>query len=242
MTDWQKWHWNGLGWAMFGPLGNILDRAMNPEAETGGEEGFDEEAFYPRTRAGDFGLSLMALLPPVIRADQQISQPELDFVHYFFVKTFGTEQAQDLMALLKNILDLDYSLQGVCRQIHKLMDYPSRLGMIHLLFGLARADADIDPHEVRVIQEISGNIGISRQDLESIQAMFIRNGSTPYKILGVDSDVGREALEQAYKEACDKHHPDKVSHLGEEFQKLAGEKFEAIKKAYRQIKHERGWD
>ena len=37
-----------------------------------------------------------------------------------------------------------------------------------------------------------------------------------------------------------KFHPDKVSHLGKEFQEMAEEKFKAISEAYEQIKDERG--
>ena len=38
---------------------------------------------------------------------------------------------------------------------------------------------------------------------------------------------------------ANKYHPDKVSHLGEEMQKLAKEKFQAVNDAYQQIKKER---
>ena len=37
-----------------------------------------------------------------------------------------------------------------------------------------------------------------------------------------------------------KFHPDKVHHLGEEFQKMAEEKFKTLNDAYTQIKKERG--
>lgn len=241
MAEWQKWLWDGLGWSMFGPLGGILARAMGNDTEQGGAQELDEEAFYPQTRAGDFGLSLMVLLPPVVRADQQVSQPELDFVHYFFVTTFGTEQAQDLMGLLQNIFEQDYSLREVCHQIHTLMDYPSCLEIVHLLFGLAQADGHIDLEEVRVIREISGYIGISQRDFESIQAMFLKGTDALYQILQVDRAASRKAVEQAYQRMCDTHHPDRVGHLGPEFQQLAEEKFRAVTEAYQRIKEDKDW-
>ena len=37
-----------------------------------------------------------------------------------------------------------------------------------------------------------------------------------------------------------KYHPDKVSHLGEDVQKAANEKFKRINVTYEQIKKERG--
>jgi DnaJ like chaperone protein len=36
-----------------------------------------------------------------------------------------------------------------------------------------------------------------------------------------------------------KYHPDKVSHLGDEFRKAAKEKFQKVQAAYEQIKKER---
>ncbi len=241
MDDWQKWLWDGLGWSMFGPLGGILDYAMGTKTELEQEALIDEEACYPQTRAGDFGISLLVLLPVVMQADRKIHQSELDFAHSFFARTFGTEQARDLMALFQNILEQDYSLQGVCRQIHKLMDHPSRLEMVHLLFGLAQADAHMDPEEVQVIREITGDLGISQPDFESIQAMFVKDAEAPYRILQVDREAGEETLEQAYRDMIDNYHPDKVSHLGEEFRELAEEKFKIVEEAYRRIREERGW-
>ena len=37
-----------------------------------------------------------------------------------------------------------------------------------------------------------------------------------------------------------KYHPDKVSHLGDDFKKVAQEKFRKVQNAYDQIKKERG--
>jgi len=36
-----------------------------------------------------------------------------------------------------------------------------------------------------------------------------------------------------------KYHPDKIAHLGEEFQKAAQEKFRSVNEAYKTIKKER---
>ena len=238
--EWKTWHWDGLGWSMFGPLGRLLHVAMD-EIEQDFNEELEEGAFYPQTRAGDFGMALMALLPPVVKADQKITEPELDFIHYFFVTTFGTEQAQDLMILLENFLALDYSLKGVCQQIEQLMDHACRLELVHLLFGIAQADLDVAPEEVAVIEGISNDLGLTRGEFDSMRAMFVEEPNSPFIILGVAPDAGEKQVEEAYREMTDKHHPDKVAHLGEVFQRLASKKLEIIDRAYRGVKKERGW-
>ncbi len=55
---------------------------------------------------------------------------------------------------------------------------------------------------------------------------------TPYDILGIDPGASRKDIIAAYKDAVKKYHPDKLSHLGEEFSSLANEKFLEIQKAY----------
>ncbi len=54
----------------------------------------------------------------------------------------------------------------------------------------------------------------------------------PHKILGIQSGASRQEIKAAYKKLAAQYHPDKVQHLGNEFQELAHKKFVAIQKAY----------
>lgn len=54
----------------------------------------------------------------------------------------------------------------------------------------------------------------------------------PYEILGLKSGASREEIKAAYKKLAAQYHPDKVQHLGQEFQDLAHKKFVAVQKAY----------
>ena len=55
---------------------------------------------------------------------------------------------------------------------------------------------------------------------------------TPYEILGIGPNASKNEIQTAYKEAIKKYHPDKLSHLGEEFSNLANKKFLEIQKAH----------
>ena len=55
---------------------------------------------------------------------------------------------------------------------------------------------------------------------------------SPYEILGIKKNATKKEIQKAYKDKVKQYHPDKVSHLGEELQKIANEKFLEIQDAY----------
>ncbi len=57
----------------------------------------------------------------------------------------------------------------------------------------------------------------------------------PYEILGVTRDATKEEIKSAYRSLASKYHPDKVSHLGDEFKELAEKRFKEIKDAYERL-------
>ena len=61
--------------------------------------------------------------------------------------------------------------------------------------------------------------------------MFYKNITAAYKILEITSDATDNEVKKAYRKMAAKFHPDKVHHLGEEFQKMAEEKFKFVNDA-----------
>ncbi|MGB2929539.1 MAG: DnaJ domain-containing protein [Desulfobacterales bacterium] len=57
----------------------------------------------------------------------------------------------------------------------------------------------------------------------------------PYTVLNIPRNASREEIKKAYKQLANKYHPDKVLHLGDEFKKLAEERFKEIQEAYREL-------
>lgn len=57
----------------------------------------------------------------------------------------------------------------------------------------------------------------------------------PHAVLGVPRGAPRDAIRRAYLELAAKYHPDKVQHLGSEFQAIAEEKLKQFNKAYQQL-------
>ena len=230
-----------MGWAMFGPIGGIMGYALGSMSENtrGFHSNYKGFSGNVPTRGGDFGSALLILFAAVMKADGELKKSELDFVKKFFIQQFGKNYAQDRIRLFKEILKQNFPLQDVCLQIKANMDHPARLQMVHVLFGLSQADGHVHPLEVKIIHTISNYMGISASDFESIQAMFYKDTVAAYKILEITPDAADAEVKKAYRKMAAKFHPDKVHHLGEEFQKMAEEKFKSLNEAYGQIKKER---
>ena len=242
MAGWTKWLWGGMGWAMFGPIGGIMGYALGSMSEnnSGFHSNYQGFSQGKSTKGGDFGSALLILFAAIMKADGELKKSELDFVKKFFIQQFGKNYAQDRIRLFQEILKQDFPLKDVCLQIKANMDHPARLQMLHVLFGLSQADGHVHPLEVKVIHTIANYLGISGNDFESIQAMFYKNTTAAYKILEITPDATDTEVKKAFRKMASKFHPDKVHHLGEEFQKMAEEKFKSVNDAYQQIKKERG--
>ena len=253
----SKWIGASLGWSFGGPIGAIIGLALGSivdSAANGNKSKYIEpdnrrsrRAAYgsrvrqhPQTQSGDFEVSLLVLASIVIKADGKQDQRELDFVRQQFVGMYGKERANHAFKLFKGInSQTNISTRQVCLQIKQMMDHPSRLQLMHFLFGIAKADGHVTNDEVKQIYTIAGYLGISSRDYESVKAMFYNSSDNAYKILEIDKSATNDDIKKAYRKMAKKYHPDKVIHLGKEHQKGAEEKFRQVQMAYEQLQKER---
>lgn len=253
----SKWIGASIGWSFGGPIGAIIGLALGSVMDAIGRT--DVSVFTdtenrnrnrgrgrrvyerPRTQSGDFEVSLLILASIVIKADGKQDQRELDYVRQQFAGMYGKERANHAFKLFKNISAQDISKRQVCMQIKQMMDHPSRLQLLHFLFGIAKADGYVTEDEMREIHTMAGYLGINARDYESIKAMFYSDSLNAYKILEITKDATEAEIKKAYRRMAKKYHPDKVIHLGEEHQQGAKEKFRQVQEAYEQIQKERGF-
>ncbi len=255
----SKWIGASLGWSFGGPIGAIIGLALgsivdamadgksSPFLNQGNPQRRQRRTTYrtqprqrPQTQSGDFEVSLLILASIVIKADGKQDQRELDFVRQQFLNMYGKVRANHAFKLFKNInKQNNISTRQVCLQIKQMMDHPSRLQLMHFLFGIAKADGFVTDDEVKQIYTIAGYLGISSKDYESIKAMFYNSQENAYKILEIDKSATNDEIKKAYRKMAKKYHPDKVIHLGKEHQKGAEEKFRQVQAAYEQLQKER---
>lgn len=257
--NFSKWIGASIGWSFGGPIGAIIGLALGSLVDAMSQGDFGkflgqgdtdprgrQRTSYgsrpqprPQTQPGDFEVSLLILASIVIKADGVQDQRELNFVRQQFVGMYGKERADHAFKLFKRINQQEIPTRQVCMQIQRMMDHPSRLQLLHFLFGIAKADGMVTENEVNQIFTISGYLGISSRDFESIKAMFYNSSDNAYKILEIDKNASVDEIKAGYRKMAKKYHPDKVIHLGKEHQNGAEEKFRQVQQAYEQLQKER---
>lgn len=254
--NFSKWIGAGLGWSFGGPIGAIIGMVLGSIVDSISGNGTPllgdwqskqknqspytrQPQARPQTQPGDFEVSLLILASVVIKADGHQDQRELDFVRQQFVNMYGQERANTAFKLFKGINQQEIPVRQVCLQIQRMMDHASRLQLLHFLFGIAKADGMVIESEVSQIYTISGYLGISSRDFESIKAMFYNSSDNAYKILEITKEASVEEIKAAYRKMAKKYHPDRVIHLGDEHQKGALDKFRQVQEAYEKLQKER---
>jgi len=239
MGNFGKWIVGGLGWVMGGPIGGLLGFLVGSMVDSTTSQTSSYTSIDQHTTPGAFGVSLLVLIAAVMKVDGKVVKSELDYVKQFFIRQFGKESAKEALMMLRDLLKQNIPLKDVCSQIGRNMDYASRLQLLHLLFNVSIADGMIHQSEADIIERISGYLGVGTSDYLSIKNMFMPETDSSFKILEIEKSASNEELKKAYRKMAMKYHPDKVSHLGDDFRKSAEEKFKKVNQAYEKIKKER---
>jgi DnaJ like chaperone protein len=163
----------------------------------------------------------------------------LDFIREFYTKQFGSAAAAQHIGVLKELLQKEIPLREVCEQIRHFMEHPMRLQLLYYLFGIAKADGNVDKAEMQIIETIANYLGLNAKDYESLKAMHYKDSESAYKILEIEPSAADDEVKKAHRKMAMKYHPDKVRGLGEQHEKSAQEKFIKVQEAYEQIKKER---
>jgi len=216
-------------------IGSLLERTT---IRTGT---FNPYQTSQRVSPADFELNLLSLASLVIKADGSVSQRELDYVRQYFVQAYGRDRANATFRVFNEVVKKrEVSAANISSYLRQRTRYESRLQILHFLFSVANADGLVSNAEVRVLNEISGYLGIHARDFSSIKAMFFKNPDSAYKILEIDRTATDTEIKKAYREMVKKYHPDKLQHLDEAYRKGGEEKFKKVQEAYEQIQKERG--
>lgn len=230
----------GVGWVLLGPIGVLLGTALGALLDT---DFIERRSPYGPTLAGDYNSALAVLIAAVMKADGRVVRSELNYVKAYLRRNYTEEDAKEILLFIRDLTKQTIPIEDVSRQIGQHMDYAARMQLLHFLYGLAEADGFIDRMEVRIIHYIGHYMGITNEDIRSLFSMFAHKKSddteSSYAVLGVDKNASDDDVRKAYRKKAVEYHPDKVSHLSEEAQQAAKEKFQQLNAAYQRIKKAR---
>ncbi|MDX2287958.1 MAG: DnaJ family molecular chaperone [Hyphomicrobiaceae bacterium] len=113
-------------------------------------------------------------------------------------------------------------------------DRPLLRDVFEALFNIAAADGILHEAEEVFLRTVADRFGLSEQEYQADRAMFVRDKSSPYTVLGVDPSIGDAELKAHYRQLVRDNHPDKLASQGvpAEFLVLADRKLAAINAAY----------
>ena len=206
---------------------------------------------YAEGQRNTFLFSILALASYVIRADGKVMHSEMQTVRNFLRQNFGevaVKQGEEiLLRLFEQQKQMGWqqfsnTIRQACIQISFNMGYSERLQLFNFLAIIAQADGMIVSEEVNVLKEIAQYLGLSAADVDSM--LNLKDSSTnleaAYRVLGIAPSATNDEVKKAYRQMALKHHPDRVSTLGNDVMKAAQKKIQEINNAKDLIYKARG--
>ncbi len=192
---------------------------------------------------------LVHVLMHTAKIDGRITKDEIQTIHRFFQYNLHYNQTQMLWVkeIIKEATSSSPSLDSLLEEFKSTFAYEPRLILLELVFQILYTKKDVPEDELQIARRIAAYLAISAYDQRTIEARFKygRQYTTApgrdtvdrhYATLGLNKGASMEEIKKAYRKLSMKYHPDKVRHLGEEFQKIAEEKMKEINGAYEYFK------
>ena len=193
-----------IGFLSAGPIAAVFGFLIGMYLEYAGKQNSNSESTERNTSGNyegvsDFSHQLLILIAATMNADGSAMKSELELVKRMLVRTYGEYKASNLLIILREMLKEPQDVTQVCRHIRARMAYSQRLELLHILFRISRADAEINPSELQLLNFIATQMAITTPDFLALRAMFVSSPDSDFKILDVSSDAGEDEVKKAYR-------------------------------------------
>lgn len=188
---------------------------------------------------------LVQILIRIARIDGEITRDEVQTIQRFFQYNLRYSQTQMLWIkdLIKEAVSSTETLDNLLQEFKATFAYEPRLILLELIFQVLFTKGTIPERELGIARNIGIFLEISEYERRTIEAKYTyrqQQGTASardaaaqhYAILGLSPGADMESIKKAYRTLSMQYHPDKVSHLGDEFRAVAEEKMKEINQAY----------
>lgn len=246
-------------------IGSLLSEATSTAERDNGFNGngntfrndYSDTQFHQRPFEEDrnsFLFSMLVLSSYIIKADGKIMHSEMNCVRNFLRNNFGEQAVQQGEDILLKLFEMQKqqgattfkeTIRKSCVEISFHMNIGQRLQLLDYLIIIAKVDGTVSPEEVYALKEVATYLGLSAQDVDSMLNMEASSNQQigldeAYKILGISPNATNDEVKAAYRKMALKHHPDRVSTLGDDVREAAEKKFQEINNAKERIYKARG--
>jgi len=195
---------------------------------------------------------LVHILIHIAKIDGQITREEITTIHRFFQYRlhYGQTQMAWVKELIKEATASNQSLNSLLEEFKRDFAYEPRLILLELIYQLLYTKTSVPENELEYARKIANFLEIPEYTQRTFEAKYrygSQNGSyggaggastgydesaRHYATLGLEKGATMDEIKKAYRKLSMQYHPDKVRHLGAEFQKVAEEKMKEINTAY----------
>ncbi len=257
MNWWKTLLLGTLGYAIGGPIGALLGAAIGYGMR---EIGADSAGAGDPVRIQTvFFTTVFSVMGYVAKADGHVSRDEIRAAEAVMGHMqLGADQRRAAIRLFEEGKQAGFAFDAVMEQFrlecHRRRDLYRMF--IEIQLQAAFADGEIHPAEKQALIAMCRHLGISRFELEGLEALIRAQRRTAggqaapkavrladdYRILGVSESASDAEVKKAYRRLMHQHHPDKLVAKGlpEEMMQVAVEKTREINAAYDRIKAARG--
>lgn len=205
---------------------------------------------------------IMQVCASVMNADGNVSKAELNEVKHFLLSSFSEEECRYALLQLRDYVKVgNVNIAQSAVELSVYLSHDSKISLVHLLCKIAIADGVFTQYEMSTIQRVSGMVGVSGLELQSILSAYSRHSggsysqsgggsggtsggkmslTTAYSTLGIERSASDSDVKKAYYKLAKQWHPDKFESSSEKQKGAATEKFKKINEAYEVIKDARG--
>lgn len=195
---------------------------------------------------------LVALLTRLAELDGQIDEREIRAIRRFFERNLGYRGEQLLWVrdLIKESRRSQRSIDSICDEIAGSFGLQERFIVIQVLGVVAEADGPMTAAEDGFVRQVAMRLGLAafvggfgfggHAGTRSRPGDMGRADrvTEALSVLGVRRGASAAEIKQAWRKLSLENHPDRVSHLGEEFRTIAEQRMRRINAAYDVLKAE----